>query len=371
MSKWEMVKWSEVVEIKNGRNQKAVEDRNGQYPIYGSGGVMGYANDYLCEEETVIIGRKGNINKPIYVSEKFWNVDTAFGLSTKKNILNSRFLYFFCVNFNFEKLNTTVTIPSLTKSNLLNISIPLPPLETQKQIAKTLDTAAELLAMCKQQLAELDNLIKSTFYDMFGDLAFNDKQWVTRALFEICKDNSDIKCGPFGTQLSKDEYQTSGVPLWGISQINTFFRSPTKEFLTEEKAISLEAYSIIPNDITMSRKGNVGKCALYPVDFPTGIMHSDLLRIRVNQEIVNSHFILHQLHLSGYIQNQIKLVSGGAIMAGINVTKLKHIMVHVPPFTLQNQFADIVIKIEEQKALVKKAIDETQYLFDSLMSEYF
>jgi type I restriction enzyme S subunit len=268
--------------------------------------------------------------------------------------------------------NNTTGISNLKLDRFVNeIEVTFPSIRVQKQITKTLDTTAELLAMRKQQFAELDNHIKSTFYDMFGDLAFNDCKWGTSELVNICENKDDIKCGPFGTQLSKDEYQDSGVPLWGIPQINTAFKMPTKEFLTFEKARILDAYSIIPNDIAMSRKGNVGKCALYPTNYSPGIMHSDVLRIRINQETVNPIFMLHQFHLSGFIQNQIKLVSGGAIMAGVNVTKLKHILVHVPSIPLQNKFAEIVAKIEEQKVLVKQAIDETQMLFDSLMSQYF
>ena len=66
---------------KNGRNQKQVENPNGQYAICGSGGIIGYANEYITSENSVIIGRKGNINKPILMREKFWNVDTAFDLN--------------------------------------------------------------------------------------------------------------------------------------------------------------------------------------------------------------------------------------------------------------------------------------------------
>lgn len=110
--------FDDVLEIKNGKNQKAVENPDGQYPIYGSGGVMGYVDDYICDADTVIIGRKGSINNPIYVAEPFWNVDTAFGLSAKKEHLLPRYLFYFCKKFDFEKLNKTVTIPSLTKSDL-------------------------------------------------------------------------------------------------------------------------------------------------------------------------------------------------------------------------------------------------------------
>lgn len=72
-----MVRLGDVVTIINGKNQAKVENPNGKYPIYGSGGIMGRADAYLCSGETVIIGRKGSINKPIFVEEPFWNVDTA------------------------------------------------------------------------------------------------------------------------------------------------------------------------------------------------------------------------------------------------------------------------------------------------------
>ncbi|HEU6027105.1 TPA: restriction endonuclease subunit S, partial [Streptococcus pneumoniae] len=77
---WKVSKWNEILTIRNGKNQKQVEDADGKFPIYGSGGIMGYAKDWIVKKNSVIIGRKGNINKPILVRENFWNVDTAFGL---------------------------------------------------------------------------------------------------------------------------------------------------------------------------------------------------------------------------------------------------------------------------------------------------
>ena len=133
---WKISKWSEVLTIKNGKSQKKVEQEDGQYPIYGSGGIMSYANDYICNENSVIIGRKGNINNPILVRTKFWNVDTAFGLEPFKEKMIVEYLYYFCNFYNFEKHNKAVTIPSLTKTDLLNIDIPVPPIELQNQFAE-------------------------------------------------------------------------------------------------------------------------------------------------------------------------------------------------------------------------------------------
>ena len=163
-----MARFSEILTIINGRNQKQVENPNDEYPIYGSGGMIGYADDFICDGETVIIGRKGNINKPIFVDRPFWIVDTAFGLSAKRDTLLPKYLYYFCEVFDFEKLNTTVTIPSLTKANLLDIEIKLPSLADQKLIVVLLDKLATLISLRKQQLAKLDELVKARSVEMFG-----------------------------------------------------------------------------------------------------------------------------------------------------------------------------------------------------------
>jgi type I restriction enzyme S subunit len=161
---WEMKKWGSVLEIKNGRNQSKVTNPDGQYPIYGSGGIMGYANEYICNEGTTIIGRKGSINNPIYVSTKFWNVDTAFGLSPL-NALNGMFLYYFCLGYNFKKHDRGTTLPSLTKADLLNVSMPIPPLPEQKQIVAILDEAFEgidkAIANAEKNLANARELFES------------------------------------------------------------------------------------------------------------------------------------------------------------------------------------------------------------------
>lgn len=364
MSKWEMVKWAEVVEIKNGKSQKAVADVNGRYPIYGSGGVMGYANDYLCDEDTVVIGRKGNINKPIYVAEKFWNVDTAFGLNAKKDRLHPKYLFYFCVNFDFEKLNTTVTIPSLTKSNLHNIEMPLPPYEIQKQIAKTLDTTAELLAMRKQQLAELDKLIKSTFYDMFGDPVINEKGWELKQIGEF----SMVKIGPFGSLLHVEDYIEDGFPLVNPSHIvGNKIVPDMKLTLSLGKFNELKSYIMEKGDIVIGRRGEIGRCAV--VENEGFLCGTGSMFIRIENDYLP--IVLQQLISSDPIRAILEHQSVGVTMKNLNAGTISNLEVPMIPLPLQIQFAVIFTKIEEQKSLIKKAIVEIQYLFDSLSAEYF
>ena len=164
---WEIYYWKDVLNIKNGKNQKQVEDINGKYPIYGSGGIIGRSNAYICNENSIIIGRKGNINKPILVKEKFWNVDTAFGLEVKSEKMSYHYLYYFCLFYDFEIHNKAVTIPSLVKSDLEKIVLPVPPIELQNKFAERIEKIAKLSFEIEEAIKEAENLYNSLMSKYF------------------------------------------------------------------------------------------------------------------------------------------------------------------------------------------------------------
>ena len=164
---WEIYYWKDVLNIKNGKNQKQVEDINGKYPIYGSGGIIGRSNAYICNENSIIIGRKGNINKPILVKEKFWNVDTAFGLEIKSEKMSYHYLYYFCLFYDFEIHNKAVTIPSLVKSDLEKIVLPVPPIELQNKFAERIEKIAKLSFEIEEAIKEAENLYNSLMSKYF------------------------------------------------------------------------------------------------------------------------------------------------------------------------------------------------------------
>ena len=208
-------RFEDVLEIYNGRNQRQVENPDGKYPIYGSGGVMSFADDYICPAETVVIGRKGNINNPIYVTVPFWNVDTAFGLVAKRDILLPKYLYYFCRSFDFERLNTTVTIPSLTKANLLQISIEVPSIDEQQRIIEILDETEAIIISRRKQIQTLDDLIKARFVEMFGDPVVNTKGIETMpgaAFFKLSN----------GKAVPEDKRQETGIPAYGGNGISWY-----------------------------------------------------------------------------------------------------------------------------------------------------
>ena len=204
-----MKQWRDVLHIVSGKNQRTVENPNGKYPIYGSGGLMGYADDYLCEAGTTIVGRKGTINRPIFVNEPFWNIDTAFGVVPDKG-LNQKYLYYFCVHFNFMPLDKSTGRPSLAKSDLLKIEMPVPPLPEQERIVarieelfSQLDAGVETLKKTKAQLAVYRQAVLKEAFSFFRDAK----------TVEIAEIVDDIRIGPFGTMLHKSDYIGNGIPV--------------------------------------------------------------------------------------------------------------------------------------------------------------
>ena len=141
--RFKVKRWKDILDILNGRDYKNVLVNKGGYPVYGSGGIIARANDYICPAGTIIIGRKGSINNPILVNEKFWNVDTAFGIVPKETI-NKNYLFYFCKQYNFNRLNKATTLPSLTKQDLLEIEINVPDLEKQVKFSRFVDQINKL-----------------------------------------------------------------------------------------------------------------------------------------------------------------------------------------------------------------------------------
>ena len=158
---WEVKKLGEVCKIICGQDYKSVKDDNGKYPIYGTGGIMGYASQYRCPANSIIIGRKGNINNPLFVNCEFWNVDTAFGVVPNTFILEPLFFFFFCKNYDFTKHDVSVTIPSLRRTDIIEINVPCPTLIFQQEFASKIEAIEKQKELIKQSIAETETLFNS------------------------------------------------------------------------------------------------------------------------------------------------------------------------------------------------------------------
>lgn len=333
----------------------------------------------LVEQDDVLVATvRPNLNGVAMISSELHEATASTGfcvIRPDQKRLDPSYLFHWVKTEKFVsemvRQATGASYPAVSDKIVLGSSIPLPSLPEQHRIAAILDKADALRARRREALKQLEKLEQSIFVEMFGDPISNPKGWPKVALQELCEHPDDIKCGPFGTQLAKSEFTTKGVPLWGIRNVNAKFLRPTEEFVAARTAERLRAYSVIGGDIVMTRKGTVGNCAIYPHNFPSGIMHSDLLRLRSSSKKCSPEFLSHQLHHSQDVERQLALISGGAVMPGINVSRLKSLMVLNPPLELQTRFGQAVEKIDTQKGLQLSALREIDSLFASIQDRAF
>ena len=246
-------KWSDILTIVNGKNQKDVVSPDGQYPIYGSGGVIGYATSYLCEAGTTIIGRKGTINNPIFVDKKFWNVDTAFGISPGKELI-PKFLYYFCCSFNFTELDKSTTIPSLAKRDLLQIKMPVPSIEEQERIVSKIEELFSRLDASVTELQTAKEKLKVYRQAVLNDVFGNTQNFVSFG---------SITDSRLGKMLDKEK--NVGTPQRYLRNINVrwfnFDLSDLLEMRIEQN--EFDKYSIRYGDLVICEGGEPGRCAVW------------------------------------------------------------------------------------------------------------
>ena len=154
-------KWNDVLTIINGKAYGEEYKDSGSYPICGSGGIMGYGEKKMCDRDTIILGRKGNIDKPIYMTEDYWIVDTAFCLCANTELVHPVYLYYWCKQFDFQKLNKQAVLPSLTRSDLEKIDIQVPEMKEQLTFVEIVRQADKSKFELKQTIEKIDKVMRA------------------------------------------------------------------------------------------------------------------------------------------------------------------------------------------------------------------
>ena len=166
---WKVVQIKRYLSFQNGQDYKEIEtSENEGFPVYGSGGIFAYASQFMYAGESVLFGRKGTVNRPLYVNCKFWTVDTMYYTIPKEGAC-CKFLYYVATTLPYDKYSTSTALPSMTQTILGNMKIAFPTLSEQKAIADYLDTKCSeidsLIALKRQKIESLNAYKKSIIYE--------------------------------------------------------------------------------------------------------------------------------------------------------------------------------------------------------------
>ena len=314
---------------------------------------------------TVILSSRAPIGKvaiagcEMYCNQGFKNLICS-------EVINNRFLFWF-LKGHTEYLNSLgrgATFKEISKQIVENIEIDVPNMEEQLRAVNQFEKIRGMILLRKQQLTELDTLVKARFVEMFGEPVSNSKNWDTEKLSVICK----AIYGGGTPSKSHPEYFDGNIPWVSPKDMKSAIITDSIDHITEE-AIQNSTTKIVPSGAVLM----VIRSGILKHTLPVAIAAVDLT---VNQDM--KAFIVGDRIASEFLMYYFKAIEADVLKAVRGVTadnidfkEFQQRQIIVPPFSMQEQFAAFVIQVNQTKSVVQKALDEAQTLFDSLMQQYF
>lgn len=297
---------------------------------------------------------------------------TEFHVIRPSSELDAKYAFYLLWSERFRKIGQKGMTGSAGQKRvpadlLRRLEIPLPPLDEQKRIAAILDKADQLRQKRRRAIALLDSLTQSIFVEMFGETA--SQAWPIATIGEVA---TDMRTGPFGSQLLHSEFVDDGIAVLGIDNaVNNRFEWGKARFITEAKYRQLSRYTVRPHDVLITIMGTCGRCAVVPDDIPTAINTKHLCCITLDRSRVLPQY-LHACFLNNSgVLRQLGVQAKGAVMPGLNMGIIKSLNIPIPPIAIQQTFKERLAALSQQLIAAEMATNQSDALFSSLQHRAF
>lgn len=360
---WEYKRLGDICTVNFGKRIVAKDTTPGPYKVYGGGGATFTTLNFNRENCTIVSRFAMSSNCVRFVKGKFFLNDSGLTIETKIDYLTQGFIdKFLWVNQPLIfGLGRGMAQKNLNVKALLEINVPVPPMEVQERIVAELDKINETIEDCRELLRNLDALAQSLFYDTFGDPVTNPKGWETKSIQELA-----ITTAGGTPSKSHPEYYMDGNIRWlrsgEVCKMNII---DTKLRITELGLNNCSAKIVPVNSVVVAMYGATAS--------QVGIIRTEMA---LNQAICA---ILPNMHTNpiylyfclSSLKDSLLKVAHGAAQPNISQAIIKSTYIPVPPLALQEQFAARIEQIEAQKEAVESTIAELQTLLDSRMDYWF
>ena len=358
----EKLKLEEIITILPKSKIKAGDGKKeGKYPLYRSSNKLDtYYDEYLLDEEVIIIGTGGN--PTIHYNKGKCAYTTQCLVMKSKGELENKYIYYYLLSRlnKIKRMFRGLAIKQLDKKAFFKLDILLVDKVKQKRIIENLDNISNNIQSKKEQLKNLEKLVKSQFVEMFGDNKFEKKK-----LGEVAIKITDGSHNPPKGVDERTEYVmlSSQNIIEDRINYNSARYLSREDFERENKRTYLEKGNVL-----LTIVGTIGRTAI--IDNEKNITLQRSVAVIKPTEKIKSEYLVASLKSDSTIK-QLNKESKGVAQKGIYLNDLKKIFIPVPPITLQNQFSEIVKQIDKQKFEIEKSLKETQELYESLIEEYF
>jgi type I restriction enzyme, S subunit len=360
------------INVAKGKNLPKDYRDKGDYPVIAAGKSIAYFSSHPNYNNNTITISSSGANAGFVWKHTYpiWASDCTVIEVNEDIDFNYLYLFFLSKQRIIYSFQEGAGQPHVYWKDIKNIEINLPTLEKQKQIAKTLDKANELVELRKESITKLDALAKSIFIDMFGDPVSNPKKWEIKKLKEILK-NIDSGWSPICNNYPSRNNNFGILKLSSLS--NDVYNDNENKEMIDGVDPKIEAL-ILNGDLLFSRKNTymlVGSCA-YVFNTKDNLFMPDLIfRLNTNSEVEKIFLWKYMVNEKNKIRLRNIANGAAASMPNISKAKLMDFEIYLPPLDLQNKFAKIIEKIEEQKTLYTQELEKLQNNFDALLQKSF
>ena len=325
---------SELAIIKYGKNHKKVVSDNGNIPIFGTGGLMGFASESLYDKPSVLIGRKGTIGKVKYVEQPFWTVDTLFYTIVNTDIVIPKYLYYLMSLIDLNIYNEGTTIPSLRTETLNRLEFDIPSIGEQWKILSCINPIDDKIEINNATNNNLEEQAMTLFKSWFIDYEPFDKQVLTTWKYGVLGDFVEIKRGgsPRPIQNFLSNRGLHWLKISDVTCISSPFVNEIKEYIIEEglkKTVFLKAGSLV-----LSNSATPGLPKILDIDT---CIHDGWLYFP-SSKFSNEYLYLY----FKYIRNNLVALGNGSVFTNLKTDILKNYPTNLPTDDVLNKFDKIV-----------------------------
>ena len=349
-----------------------------------------YKKKAFLEKGDVLFTKAATIGKTAIVDEptKYMIWSPIAILKPKKGCFNEYLYYILnckeAIQYTRDIIGHETTQVNVGMRDLEKLQVPIAPFDEQIDIVEYLDSKTasinsaiqaqkdivEKLKEYKQAVIteavtkglDRDVEMKDSGIEWIGMVPSN---WYTMRIKDVIVRSKDgIKIGPFGSALTGKTVSNGNYYVYSqYNLINDDF-SDTKNKITDDTFNMLKAYEVLPNDICLSMMGTIGKCKTVPSNIKRGIMDSHLIKIRLNERMIDKYFeYVYDKDYSGLCYKQMQFDKTGSIMDGLNTTIIKNLYLPVPPLEEQQQIAEY---LDSKTATIDKAIEQKNAIIEKL-----
>lgn len=356
---------SDLATIKYGKNQKKVLSESGNIPIYGTGGLMGYATTALYDKPSVLIGRKGTIGKVKYVEHPFWTVDTLFYTIVNTDIVLPKYLYYVMSLIDLNNYNEGTTIPSLRTETLNRLEFDIPSLVEQETILSCLNPIDEKIA--------LNNAINNNLFDQAVTLYNNKLETAEDISSTLLGNIADVKGGkrlPKGKNLTTEPTSHPYIRVRDLNNVIFASLDSNYEYVDEETQKTISRYIVSSGDVLISIVGTIGLTAIVDDTLEAANLTENCVKL-TNLKYVTPEYLLLYLR-SNAGQEAIAKSTVGAVQLKLplkNIQALPVPLLNSKEFTSLNEIlAPIFAKISNNVIENRKLFDLREAILPKLLS---